>query len=101
VGAYAGLEPSDPEVSANFDDLKRLIEEDELKDRAEVTKKMPPRDYARARGIRNPQSVYYHIRAGHFKQVKCDCGRWVIDVEEADIFYGFKKVNLTEEGDGE
>jgi hypothetical protein len=86
-------------VTPNFDDLKRRIEEDELQDQAELTKKMTPRDYARARGIKNAQSVYYHIRAGHFKQVKCECGRWVIDVEEADIFYGYKKVNLEEEDD--
>jgi hypothetical protein len=86
-------------VNANFDDLKRLIEEDELKDQAEVTRKMTPRDYARARKIKNAQSVYYHINKGHLKQVKCECGRWVLDVEEADIFYGFKQVNLTEEGD--
>jgi hypothetical protein len=86
-----GLELPDSEVSANFDDLRRLIEEDELKDQAEVSKKMTPRDYARARGIKNAQSVYYHISRGHLKQVKCECGRWVIDVEEADLYYGFKE----------
>jgi hypothetical protein len=86
-------------VNANFDDLKRRIEEDELKDQAEVSRKMTPRDYARARGIKNAQSVYYHIKAKHFQQVKCECGRWVIDVEEADIYYGFKKPNLEEETD--
>jgi hypothetical protein len=84
-------------VSPNFDDLMRRIEEDELKDQAELSKKMTPRDYARARGIKNAQSVYYHIKAGHVKQIKCECGRWVLDVEEADIFFGFKKPNLEEE----
>jgi len=92
-----GLELQGQEVSANFDDLRRRIEEDELRDGLELSKLMPPRDYARARGIKNPQSVYYHISKGHFKQKKCQCGRWVIEVEEADIYYGFKKVNLTEE----
>jgi hypothetical protein len=86
-------------VSANFDELRKQIEDDELKDAAQHNKFMPPRDYARARGIKNAQSVYYHISKGHFKQVKCLCGRWVLDVAEADEFYGFTQKNLTEEED--
>lgn len=88
-------------MSPNFDDLRRRIELDELADQAELSRKMTPRDYARARSIKNAQSVYYHIKTGHLKQIKCECGRWVIDVEEADIYYGFKKVNLTKEGDND
>jgi hypothetical protein len=86
-------------VSANFDDLQRQIEADELKDAVEAEENMTPRDYAKARGIKNPQTVYYHISRGHLKQVKCKCGRWVIVIEEADEFFGFKQKNLTEEAD--
>ena len=86
-------------MSGNFDDLQKRIAEDELQDGLELAEVMTVRDYARARKIPHAQSVYYHIRAGHIEQKKCQCGRWVIDVEEADIYLGYKKPNLEEEGD--
>jgi hypothetical protein len=78
-------------VSPNFDDLRRRMEEDELRDALELSPKMSVRDYARARGFKNAQSVYYHIKASHIKQVKCECGRWVLEVKEADEYFGFNK----------
>jgi len=49
--------------------------------------KLPPREYANLRGMK-PQLVYYHIRQGHVDMEKCLCGRSVIDVEKADMFFG-------------
>jgi hypothetical protein len=64
---------------------------DDLKDQAEITGIMSPRDYAKLRGI-YPQRVYYSIRHGQLADRVCDCGRRVIRVTEADELYGFKSV---------
>jgi hypothetical protein len=92
-----GLVSEGEEVIANFDELQKQIEADELQDALENEEFMTPRDYAKARGIKHAQTVYYHISKGHLKQVKCKCGRWVIVLKEADEFFGFTKKNLTEE----
>lgn len=73
---------------ANFDKLRRQIEEDELRDGLEIATKMTPIDFARAYGKGlQPQLVYYHIRRGHLKQYTCDCGRKVVDTGEARAFF--------------
>ena len=81
---------------ANFDELKRQIEQDELEDQLEVAlegnngehgSKMTVIDFARARKMQ-PQLVYYYINKAHkLKQEKCICGRWVLDVKEATEFF--------------
>ncbi len=48
--------------------------------------KLSPREYGKLRGIQ-PQLVYYHIREGHIDKLTCDCGRSVIDVDQADQFF--------------
>jgi RecA-family ATPase len=70
----------------NTDQLIARMEADEL----EGAEKMSPRDWARMRSI-SPQLVYYHIRQGHIKMEKCNCGRNVIDVEAADTFWKGKE----------
>lgn len=59
------------------------MEADEREDQLTEQTTASISDYARARGFR-PQLVHYHIRAAHFKKVRCACGRWVINIAEAD-----------------
>lgn len=77
-------------VSSNMDELRAMIEADELADKAEALKKMTPVEYARMRGIA-PQLVYYYIRSGRLEKEQCICGRGVIDVESADQVLQAKK----------
>jgi hypothetical protein len=83
-------------MAGNFDELKRLIEEDELKDQVDAVisgelegelTKMTPRDFAKTRRGLQPQLVYYYIRTNKIRQEKCICGRWVIDIKEATEFF--------------
>jgi hypothetical protein len=80
---------------ANFDELKRQIEQDELEDQLDVAlqgnngehgSKMTVIDFARARKMQ-PQLVYYYIKTHKLDQEKCICGRWVIDVQKATDFF--------------
>lgn len=64
------------------DDLMRQMELDELQDAT----KLSPRDYGKMRGIQ-PQLVYYHIREGHIKKEHCLCGRSVVDIDAADMYF--------------
>lgn len=82
-------------MDANFDELARQIEQDELQDQIDATlagetsgeqTKMTVIDYAKARGMK-PQLVYYYIRTKKIRQEKCVCGRWVIDIKCAEEFF--------------
>jgi hypothetical protein len=64
------------------EDLLAAMERDE----AEGATKLSPREYALLRG-KKPQLIYYYIRHGKLKKEQCICGRSVIDVAEADIFF--------------
>ena len=66
----------------NIDELIAQMEADENEDAPYIT----PVNYGKLRGIA-PQLVYYHIRAGHITYKHCDCGRRVIDKEEADEYF--------------
>jgi hypothetical protein len=70
----------------NTDELLAQIEADEAADRADVQTVMAPVDYARARGIK-PQMVYYYLRTGKLTSSHCECGRRVIDIQEADDIF--------------
>lgn len=76
----------------NVDELVEAIEADTRRDALELARdgltKMTVVDYARARGMR-PQLVFYHIRVKHVTTELCLCGRKVIDVVQADEFFGF------------
>ena len=52
--------------------------------------RMTVSEYAKSRHI-TPQNVHYYIRQGRVQKHKCDCGRFVVDVHEADLAMGFKK----------
>lgn len=67
----------------NIDELMEAMERDEREDRLAEQTTVSVSDYARARGVR-PQLVHYHIRTGHIRKVRCACGRWVINIAEAD-----------------
>lgn len=67
------------------DDLIAQMERDDL----DGPPKLSPVDYGRLRGIA-PQLVYYHIKAKHITVSRCDCGRRVIDVKEADDYFAEK-----------
>lgn len=72
-----------------IDDLFRQIEEDELADKIEATTHATPIEYARSRGMA-PQKVYYALR-NHPDRIRtepCMCGRKVIDITAADIYFG-------------
>ena len=79
----------------NTDDLRKAIEEDERRDQLELAAagkiKMSVREYAKARGIQ-PQNVYYYVRKGSIKQEPCgECGRKVINIEQADAIFAPKE----------
>jgi len=85
----------------NIDDLMRQIELDDLEDEATEVKKLTPIDYAKLRGMR-PQQVYYNLKKHKdlLQSERCSCGRRVIDVEQADLYFGFKRAeDDTEEQD--
>lgn len=72
----------------NADDLQRAIEADELADQYEEAQSgqtsMSVQEYAKAHGIQ-PQLIYYYIRRKRIKLHPCgECGRKVIDIEDAD-----------------
>lgn len=71
------------------DELRKLMEEDELADQAEFGK-LSVREYAKLKGIQ-PQLMYYYIRSGHIKVEPCVCGRKVIDVASADAYLSEKE----------
>lgn len=62
------------------------IKEMQLGDLEGATK-MSPIDYAKSRGM-YPQKVYAAMRNGKLQAYKCDCGRRVVDVMEADKYFG-------------
>jgi len=69
----------------NLDELFAKIEEDTLRD----ARALSPMDYAKMRHI-YPQRVYKALRNGQLERRVCLCGRLVVDVVEADEFFGFK-----------
>lgn len=83
-------------MAGNFDELKRQIELDELKDQVDIVmsgeevevcqQKMIVADFAKSRGLQ-PQLIYYYIRTHKVTQEKCVCGRWVIDIKAATEFF--------------
>lgn len=66
----------------NTDDFIEKMKRDELEDAPKLT----PREFSRIVDT-SPQLVYYHIRQGHIKTERCQCGRTVIDVAEARTFF--------------
>lgn len=70
----------------DIDGLLREMERDDL----EGATKLPPIQYAKLRGI-YPQKVYKAIRDKKLEPTKCDCGRKVVVVEEADEFFKLGK----------
>jgi len=79
----------------NADELRKAIEADELADAHEAalngTAKMSVREYAKYKGIKDPQKVYYYIKRGYIKEEPCICGRKVIDVASADAYLAEKE----------
>lgn len=67
------------------DDLARQIAADELAD-AEASGLMTPIDYANSRGM-HAQQVYRAIRNKKLEDQRCQCGRRVINVSEADTLF--------------
>lgn len=82
-------------VAKDSDELLRMMEEDELEDQAEVKTRMAIGDYARLRHV-TPQNVHYYIRNKRLKKHRCDCGRFVVDIHEADLAMGFKKEEVAD-----
>lgn len=82
------------EVQGNTDDVIAKMQADELRDKLEAAHdgiiKMSVREYAKARGFKQPQLLYYYLRQGYIKQEPCICGRMVIDVKSADDYLAAK-----------
>lgn len=79
------------EVPLTHDELQAQMDADELQDKLEAaaqgTTKMSVREYAKARSLQ-PQLVHYYIRTGRITQEPCgECGRKVINIEEADAIF--------------
>jgi hypothetical protein len=66
----------------NMDELIAQMERDEAEDAKLIT----PVDYAKIRPF-SPQQIYYHIRRGHIKSLRCACGRNVIEKAAADEYF--------------
>lgn len=71
-----------------IDDAIREMEKDDL----EGATKLPPIQYAKLRSI-YPQKVYTALRNRKLEWSKCECGRRVIVVEEADALFKLGKQN--------
>jgi len=81
-----------------IDDLWEQIQADELADKIELTTHATPIEYARSRGM-SPQKVYYTLRnhADKLNTEQCKCGRRVLDITKADIYFGISNVTTTDE----
>lgn len=71
-----------------------------LRDDLEGATKLPPIQYAKLRKI-YPQKVYAAIRSGRLKPTRCECGRKVVVVEEADEHFKLGKYAPGVQGSGE
>jgi hypothetical protein len=82
----------------NTDELFELMQRDEEEDARYIT----PVNYGRLRGIA-PQLIYYYIRTHKITYKRCDCGRKVIEKEEADEYLRSvgKLSPLVDSGDGQ
>jgi hypothetical protein len=69
-------------MAGGIDDILKEMEKDDL----EGATKLPPIQYGKLRGI-YPQKVYAALRAGRLKWDRCECGRRVVNVEEADKLF--------------
>lgn len=76
-------------VVADLSELADQIRLDELAD-AEASGYMTPIDYAKARGI-HPQRVYKALRDKKLQDSRCQCGRRVVCVADADELFKFRK----------
>jgi len=85
-------------VAKDSDELLRMMEQDEAEDGLVVQEFMAISEYARARYI-TPQSVHYYIRNRKLKKHKCVCGRFVVNIAEADAVFKFKKDEPEEDDD--
>ena len=65
----------------NIDEVIAQMKADEEADAKYIT----PVNYGKLRGIA-PQVIYYYIRRQYIKVRTCDCGRKVIEKEEADDY---------------
>jgi hypothetical protein len=66
------------------------MEQDDLDDRIAEQTKATPIEYARARGFA-PQKVYRALRLGKLDKETCICGRTVVDIIVADIYFNVKE----------
>jgi hypothetical protein len=65
----------------NTDEFIAMMQRDEEEEARYIT----PVNYGRLRGIK-PQLIYYYIRKGHITVQRCNCGRKVVEKEEADEY---------------
>jgi len=79
----AQMSSGDSSTFTNSDELIRRMMLDDLDD--ESAKYITPVNYGKLRGI-TPQLIYYYIRRQYIKVRTCDCGRKVIEREEADDY---------------
>ena len=61
----------------------KAISVDELREQADDTGHLTPREFAKLKG-KHAQQVYGWIRKGVIKSKKCECGRTIINVKEAE-----------------
>lgn len=74
----------------NTDEFIARMEADDLEDHAQAARanpdqvKMSIQEYAKHRGLQ-PQIVHYYVRQGQIDKLPCPCcGRYVIDIAQAD-----------------
>ena len=68
----------------NLDEVAAQMALDELSDSGWMT----PINYAKMRKL-YPQRVYRAIREDKLGHKRCDCGRVVVSVADADVLFGF------------
>jgi hypothetical protein len=72
----------------NIDDFIRKVEQDELADAQYIT----PVNYSKIRPVSSPQ-IYQLIRNKKLHKHTCACGRTVIELAEADAYFGPRREN--------
>jgi hypothetical protein len=79
----------------NIDEFIRRAEEDDLADAKYIT----PVNYAKVRPVSSPQ-IYQLLRRGKLAKHRCACGRTVIEIAEADAYFGARRENWPGGQDG-
>lgn len=76
------------------------LELDDIREQAELVGALTPIEFARLNSMA-PQQIYKWIREGHIKTFHCQCGRKVVNVEDAQaVVNSRRRKGIVEVTDG-